>query len=175
MRKLALGLILLILFSCKEISFKETQPRGKKSLQAVPEKLYGTYLLADENETSKDTLVVDAKGYLVVSDQKQNFLSDSLVLKYHKGYYFVNINEKPEWLLRVIRLEDNGDLTYMSMDVEEAAFNTLVKKLSHDVQVDSLEVNGEKLYQIDPSPKQLMKLIKKGYFKKTIRMKKIKS
>jgi hypothetical protein len=175
MTKLALASILLIFFSCKEISFKEPQPRGKKSLQQVPAKLYGVYLLSDENETSKDTLVVSAKGYLIVSDQKQNFLGDSLVLKYHKGYYFLNINENPEWLLRVIKQEENGDLTYMSMDVEEASFNALVKKLSHDVKVDSLEVGGEKLYQIDPSPKQLMKLIRNGYFKKTIRMKKIKS
>lgn len=174
MRKLAFASLLLILFSCKEISFKETQPKGKKSLQEIPEKLYGVYLLADENETSKDTLVVSAKGYLIVSDQKQNFLGDSLVLKHHKGYYFLNINENPEWLLRVIKQEENGDLIYMSMDVEEPAFNALVKKLSREVRVDSLEVSGEKLYQIDPSRKQLMKLIKNGYFKKTIRMKKIK-
>jgi len=173
MRKLAFATILLIFFSCKEISFKDTQPKGKKSLQQIPEKLHGTYLLSDESETSKDTLVVNAKGYLVVSDQKENLLGDSLVLKYHKGYYFLNINENPEWLLRLIKLEENGDLTYMSMDVEEASFNALVKRLTQDVQVDSLEVSGEKLYQIDPSPKQLMKLIKKGYFKKTIRMKKI--
>lgn len=175
MRNLAFASILLVVFSCKEISFREPQPKGKKSLQQIPERLLGVYLLSDENETSKDTLVVSAQGYLIVSDQKENFLGDSLVLKHHKGYYFLNINENPEWLLRVIKPEEDGDLTYMSMDVEEASFNALVKKLSRDVRVDSLKLGGEKLYQIDPSPQQLMKLIRKGYFKKTIRMKKIRS
>ena len=174
MRKLAFVSLLFIFFSCKEISFKETQPKGKKSLQEIPEKLHGVYLLADENETSKDTLVVSAKGYLIVSDQKQSVLGDSIVLKHHKGYYFLNINENPEWLLRIIKPEENGDLIYMSMDVEEAEFNSLVKKLSREVRLDSLELSGEKLYQIDPTPKQLMNLVKAGYFKKTIRMKKIK-
>ena len=62
----------------------------------------------------------------------------------------------------------------MSMDVEEASFNSLLKSLSQELPVDSLEVNGEKLYQIDPTPKQLIKLIRKGYFKNTLRMKRIK-
>lgn len=173
MRALAI-LSFLLLFSCKEISFKETQPRGKKALTKVPSELQGTFLLSMENESSKDTLVVTSRGYMAVSDQKQNLLGDSLVLKFYKGYYFLNMNEKPEWLLRVIKPEDNGDLTYMSMDVEEAAFPALLRNLSREVHVDSLEVNGEKLYQIDPSPKQMLRLIKKGYFKKTIRMKKLK-
>jgi hypothetical protein len=46
--------------------------------------------------------------------------------------------------------------------------------MSKEVPLDSSEVNGEKLYQIDPTPKQLIRLIKKGYFKKTILMKRIK-
>lgn len=97
-----------------------------------------------------------------------------MVLKQYKGYYFININENPEWLMRVIRQEKNGDLTYMSMDVEEGSFNSLLKSLSQELPVDSLEVNGEKLYQIDPTPRQLIKLIQKGYFKNTIRMVRIK-
>ena len=174
MRKLVLAIILLILFSCKEISFKEPQPRGKKILSEVPKSLIGSYLLVDEKEDSKDTLIVTSKGYTAVSDKKENLLGDSLVLKKFKKYYFVNINEKPEWLLRVIKQESNGDLIYMSMETEEGKFNDLVQKLSGEVKVDSVEVNGEKLYQIDPSPKQLVRLIEKGFFKKTFRMQRIK-
>ncbi|MBA4057173.1 MAG: hypothetical protein C0490_20840, partial [Marivirga sp.] len=91
-----------------------------------------------------------------------------------KGYYFININENPEWLLRIVRREKNGDLTYMSMDVEENSFNDLLTRLSKEVKIDSIQLESETLYQIDPSPKELLKLVDKGYFKKTMRMQKIK-
>jgi hypothetical protein len=173
MKTLPVVISLFFFFGCKEISFKEPQPRGKKALQEIPAKLRGSYLLSAENEPSKDTLVVSKNGYLIVSDRKQNLLGDSLVLKHFKGYYFININEKPEWLLRIIRLEKNGDLTYMSMDVEENSFNDLLRRLSKDVKIDSIQTGSETLYQIDPSPKELLKLIEKGYFRKTMRMQKI--
>lgn len=173
MKTLPVVIMLLVVFGCKEISFKEPQPRGKKALSEIPAKLRGTYLLSAENETSTDTLIVGEKGYLIVSDRKQNLLGDSLVLKQYKEYYFININENPEWLLRVIKKEKNGDLTYMSMDVEENRFSDLLKRLSKDVKIDSIQTGTEKLYQIDPSPKALLKLIDKGYFRKTMRMQKI--
>jgi len=174
MKALIPVLLLLIFSSCKEISYKEPQPKGKKALQTIPESLTGTYLLEDGDESSRDTLIVTKQGYLIVSDHKESLLGDSLVLKKYKGYYFVNINENPEWLLRIIRREKNGDLTYMSMDDKDESFNQLLQDLSREVGLDSMKVGDEKLYQIDPSPGQLMGLIKKGYFKKTILMKKIK-
>lgn len=176
MKNVAILLLLsFIFFGCKEISFVEPQPKGKKSLKEVPIKLRGVYLLTDQSagSTDTDTLYVTGTGYLIASDKMQSELGDSLVLKKYKGYYFVNINEDPEWLLRIIKQEDNGDLTYMAMDVEDGAFDDLVKDLATEVGVDSVQLEDEKLYQIDPSPKQLIQLIRKGYFKKTIRMQKI--
>jgi len=170
----AIALCFIVLTGCKEISYREPQPKGKKPLPEIPKKLHGTYLLKATGEDSPDTLLIRSKGYYIASDKKESLLGDSLVLKKFKGYYFVNINENPEWLMRVIRVEDNGDLTYMSMDTEERSFNMLLKSLSQEVPLDSLVVNGEKLYQIDPTPKQLIQLIQKGYFKNTFQMKKIK-
>jgi hypothetical protein len=163
----------MLLLGCKEISFREPQPKGKRALPEIPKKLHGIYLLKATGDDAQDTLRISAKGYYIASDKKESLLGDSLVLKKYKGYYFVNINENPEWLMRVIRQEDNGDLTYMSMDTEETKFKTLLKELSQEVRVDSLVVNGEKLYQIDPTPKQLIQLIQKGYFRNTFQMKKI--
>lgn len=174
MRKLAYAWVVLILFSCKEISFKQPQPRGKRVLKEIPSALVGSYLLTDDKDGSTDTLIVSSKGYLVASDKKGDQLGDSLVLKKYRGYYFVNINENPEWLLRVIKQEKNGDLVYMTMDEEGTSFKDLLTKVSKEISIDSVEINGEKLYQIDPSPKQLTRLIEKGYFRKTLRMKKLK-
>jgi hypothetical protein len=173
MTKLAYASIVFILFSCKEVTFKEPQPRGKKALKEIPKELIGKYLATDEKESETDTIVITSKGYYATSDKKGSEIGDSLVIKKYKGYYFVSVNENPEWLLRVIKHEKNGDLVYMDMD-DGGNFNEFLLKLSKEIKIDSIEINGEKLYQIDPSPKQLTKLIDKKYFRETVRIKKLK-
>jgi hypothetical protein len=173
MKKSAIVLILIVLFSCKEITFKEPQPRGKKALKEIPKDLVGRYLLKDDKNGDADTLVVNSKGYFAVSDKKGGQLGDSLVVKKYKGYYFVNVNDNPEWRLRVIQQEKNGDLVYMTLEEDGISFNDFLTKVSKEIAVDSVEINGEKFYQIDPSPKQLTRLIEKGYFRQNLRMKKL--
>ena len=176
-------LLILTLVSCKEISFKEPQPKGKKALKEVPAKIRGKYLISDdEGNPSKDTLIITKDGYRFgYYDPEQRMkepkgdealLSDSLVLKQYRGYYFVNLAEDPEWLLRVIKREENGDISLLSMEPKDESFNAYLRKLATEIKIDSTEVNNEKLYQIDPTPKQLVDLVKKGYFSKSL-MKKI--
>ena len=174
MKKLALIVCVLALYSCKEITYKNPQPKGKKPLSLIPEDLRGSYIMINETENTSDTVIVDSKGYMIASDSKQKLLGDSLVLKVYKGYYFLNINERPEWLLRIITREPNGDLVFRSMDTNEDRFKALLHKLAGDVPIDSLEIDGEKLYQIDPTRRQMLKLIKSGYFSEISRMQKIK-
>src|SRR5688572_14080804 len=175
MHKLFPVLLILSLVACKEISFKEPQPKGKKSLSQIPRELLGSYLVVEEKGTdSKDTLVVTTKGYYVPSDSSKEELGDSLVLKKYNGYYFINDNENPEWLLRVVKREPNGDLSYMLLEPTDKSFDEFLLVLNNEIEIDSTEVNKQKLYQIDPSPKKLISLIKKGYFKKTITLKKLK-
>jgi hypothetical protein len=75
--------------------------------------------------------------------------------------------------LRIIHPEKNGDLTYMAMHVEGKSFNELLREISKEVAVDSSTAGDEKLYQIDPTPKQLVNLIRKGYFAETLRMQRV--
>ena len=175
MHKLFPAILILSLIACKEVSFKEPQPKGKKSLSQIPRELLGSYLVVEEKGTdSKDTLVVTTKGYYVPSDSSKEELGDSLVLKKYKGYYFFNDNENPEWLLRVVKREPNGDLSYMLLEPTDKSFNEFLLAINKEIEIDSVEVNNQKLYQIDPSPKKLISLIEKGYFKKTITLKKVK-
>ncbi len=171
MPKLIVALILL-LTSCKEISFREPQPKGKRALKEIPAELRGEYLLVDE-DNNKDTLIVTATGYLIRSDSTGGILGDSLVLKKFKGYYFFNDNEDPEWLLWVVKLENNGDLSYLFMDPGDKTFNQYLLELNEVIKIDSSEVDGEKLYQIDPSPRELYSLMRKGFFRKSLTIKKI--
>lgn len=177
---------MLFLASCKEISFEQPQPKGKKSLTEFPKSLRGKYLTRNENGGwSKDTVVIEAKGYHfgffdpadrdnAGSDEfDRGFISDTLVLKSHKGYFFLNLLQRPQWALRVLRPEKNGDLTFMAPEQDGVDFKDYVKKLSAEIRVDSFLRNDKMFYQIDPSPNELVRLIEKGFFSKAI-LKKIK-
>lgn len=180
MNKAALLLIFLCLEACKEISFREPQPTGRRAFHSVPKKLQGKYLTFLENgELSKDTVVILPHGYrfgyfdeIPLPDHhdpyEEGSLSDTLVLKFYKGYYFLNRYENPEWLLRVIKPEKNGDLIYMAMEQDDVNFKDYVKKLSAEIRIDSIVMEKKTLYHINPTPSQLIALIEKGYFSKTI-------
>ena len=139
----------------------------------MPTSLRGTYLIEDEASNQKDTLYINEAGYRTRGGAiDEGVLGDSLILKKYKGYYFLNINQKPEWALRIIKRERNGDLVFMSM--EDKDFSSFLKKLGREITIDSTYAMDEKLYQIDPTPKQLVGLIKKKYFGQVTRIKKIK-
>lgn len=181
MNRLLIAVILLALCSCKEISFKEPQPRGKAALTAVPEALRGYYLpVREDGDLSKDTVVILSNGYRFgyfnTADRAGNrivkydarILGDSLVVKLFKNYFFISFREDPEWLLRVIRQERNGDIVYMAPGQKGIDFKDYIKKLSTEVKIDSAVVNRKTIYQIDPSPQTLLKLVESGYFSRTI-------
>ncbi|HEX5170296.1 MAG TPA: hypothetical protein VFW11_14060 [Cyclobacteriaceae bacterium] len=175
MQKSLLAILIgLLLTSCKEVSFYEPQPKGKTALTEVPRKLQGKYLPYDEGPDS-DTLVITSRGYQIHptnagsadSIKEEVFLSDSLVLKYFKGYYFASIYDKPQWFLRVLQIQKNGDMHLLHFENEKKNFKDHLRRLSGEVKVDSLEVEGKMIYRIDPSPKELVGLIKKGFFNRT--------
>jgi hypothetical protein len=159
----------LFLAACTEISYKEPQPKGVKPLSRVPAKLHGQYLIHEDNDVT-DTLTVSQTGYLL-GDDDHAVLSDSLVLKYYKGYYFLNSRSDFAWYVRIIRLQKNKDLLYLEMEgipEKEEERQKFLEKLSADIPVVETIVEGKTYYVIEPSPKELMGLIKKGYFKERV-------
>ncbi len=156
----------LLCTACTEISYKESQPKGVKPLYQVPVKLHGQYLV-EENSEPTDTLIITTSGYTLGPDD-QAVLSDSLVLKYYKGYYFLNSRNDLAWYLRIIRLNKNNDLIYFEMESipeQEDERKKFLAKLSAELPVVETTVEGKTYYVIDPTPKELIGLIKKGHFK----------
>jgi hypothetical protein len=174
MRAFRICLLFLLLTGCQEITYREPQPKGVKSLADIPESMRGRYLLPEDNRAMRDTLVVEANTYYATSDKgDKRVLGDSLLLRFYKGYYFLSLYNNPEWLSRVVRLEPNGDIAYYMLGAEEKNFPTFVRQLTEQIKIDSSVVGDKKLYQIDPSPQQLLALIKKGYFRQTAILKKL--
>jgi hypothetical protein len=179
MTRILIALGFLLLLSCKEISFENPQPEEKKALRTMPKSLQGKYLaVTEDGGPSKDTVIITANGYRFGyfdaaersgsnDEYERGVLSDTLVLKAYKGYYFLSLYEKPEWLLRVLKQEKNGDLTYMSMEEKDTDFNDYVNKLAQEIRIDSFQVEDKTIYRVDPTPNQLVELIDKGYFSKS--------
>ena len=112
MRKIVILLIGIVSIGCTEISYKEPQPKGVKPLNELPSKLHGKYLM------DNDTVYLFDKGLRGYEDGKKEFvlLSDTIVFKEYKGNYFFSYRDGDVWLLRILRQEKNGDISFLSMD-----------------------------------------------------------
>jgi len=56
----------LLLYSCKEVSYKEAQPAGLPALNEVPANLRGVYQSFDQTTGEfSDTLIIESWGYHV--------------------------------------------------------------------------------------------------------------
>lgn len=171
MNKVTLFFVGIALIACTEISYKEPQPKGIKSLTEVPSKLHGTYLW------DGDTITFFDKGFRA-KDKKEDFLylSDSIVLKKYKNHYFVSYREHYEWLIRVLKPQKNGDLLYLEMEnvpENDPDKKIFIEKLSKETPVIKNTVDSVTHYIIDPSPKKLYALIQKGFFKEKATLVKI--
>jgi hypothetical protein len=161
-----------LLLACKEVSFPEPQPKGIASVAEIPPALRGQYLARESDGSGGDTIVVEPWGYHLRDKNENDWLgqgrlSDSLVVKVHQNYYFVNFRANDQWVLRVIQRLPNGDLNFMMLDVEnDEVRKPLLKKLGKFGPVKEVKHDDDTFYQINPSPAQLMQMIKEGYFKK---------
>ncbi|HEY3430594.1 MAG TPA: hypothetical protein VGK39_07960 [Cyclobacteriaceae bacterium] len=160
MNKLVLFLAGISAIACTEISYKEPQPAGVKPLTTIPSKFHGKYL------SDKDTVVFFENGLRGKDKGKEEvlFLSDSIVLKEYKSHYFVSYRDGNVWLLRILMRKKNGDLYLLEMEnvpEDETQKKEFLSNLSKEIPV----IESESHYIIEPSPKKLYSLIKKGYFK----------
>jgi hypothetical protein len=164
----------LLLYSCKEVSFREPQPAGIPVLKEVPASLRGQYYSYDQETGEKaDTLIVESWGYHFKDKDDKDWLgrgvlNDSLVVKFYENYYFVNFKAENQWVLRLVRQKPTGALEFLSIDIQDdSKRKELVRKLSKKFKMVEIKKSDDTFYQINPTPAQLMLLIKEGYFSGT--------
>jgi len=160
----------LLLISCKEVSFKEPQPSGVQALKEVPPALRGRYLGMNVKGEDTDTLIIESWGYHLRDSREKDWLgkgvlSDSLVVKFYKDYYFVNFRTGDQWILRLIKQKPDGSIEFMSIMVsDDAKRKDILKKLSKRFTVKEVQRKDDTFYQINPTRDQLMQLIAEGLF-----------
>jgi len=160
----------LLLYSCKEVSFREPQPVGVAPLTEIPKNLHGNYVGIDDKGEDTDTLIIESWGYHFQDTKDKDWLgkgviSDSLVIKAYKNYYFVNFLSGDQWVLRLIAQKPSGAIEFMSIPVnDDAKRKEILKKLSKKFPVKEVQRKDDTFYQINPTRDQLMELIKEGFF-----------
>ncbi len=160
-----------LLASCKEVSYPVAQPAGVPALKEVPSNLMGTFQVYEEKTGDfSDTLIIESWGYHMKDQKEKDWLgrgtlSDTLVLKFYQNYYFVNFKLNNQWVLRLIKQHPDSSFEFLSIDLQDdIKSKDKLKKISKKLKVTEVKRKDETYYQINPSPVQLMTLIKEGYF-----------
>lgn len=160
-----------LLYSCKEITFREPQPAGIAPLREVPFAIRGPYTTRDKATGEiGDTLIIESWGYHFKDKEDKDWLgkgrlSDTLVVKFYENYYFVNFKEGDQWVLRLVKEKSPGVLEFMSIDIQDdSKRKEILRKISRKVPIKQIDRNDDTFYQINPTPTQLMALIKDGFF-----------
>jgi hypothetical protein len=161
----------LMLYSCKEVTYREPQPAGIPNIKEVPESLRGMYQTLNlANGDFSDTLIIESWGYHMKDKNDKDWLgrgtiSDTMVVKFYKDYYFVNFKEGDQWILRLVKRNPSGAVDFLSIDLDEdGKRKENLKKLSKKMKVKEIKRGDNTFYQINPTVNQLMQLIKDGYF-----------
>jgi hypothetical protein len=161
----------LLLASCKEVSYMEAQPAGVPALKEVPAKLQGTFQAYDQTTGDfSDTLIIESWGYHMRDKKDKEWLgkgtlSDTLVVKFYKNYYFINFKFNDQWVLRLIKQHPDGSFEFLSIDLQDdAKAKEKLAKISTKLKVTELKRKDDTYYQINPTTTQLMALINEGYF-----------
>ncbi len=160
-----------LLYSCKEVSFRDPQPVGVPILEELPRSLQGRYITPDEESNEKtDTLIVESWGYHFKDKNDKDWLgrgvlSDSLIVKFYEDYYFVNFKTEDQWVLRLVKQRPDGSIEFLSINIQDdAKRKEMLRKLTKKFNVAEVQKKDDTFYQINPTAPQLLQLIKEGYF-----------
>jgi len=160
-----------LLLACKEVTFQEPQPAGIVPLKEIPPAIRGSYATRDKiTGEIGDTLIIESWGYHFKDKEDKDWLgkgklSDTLVVKYYENYYFVNFKEGDQWVLRLVKERTPGVLDFLAIDIQDdAKRKESLRKISRKVPIKQIDRKDDTFYQIDPTPAQLMGLIKEGFF-----------
>jgi hypothetical protein len=164
MRYAFIFLVLITVASCTEISFKEAQPKGIKKLGSFPASLCGKYVIPDDSSSRKqDTLIIKKDGYWITGGSERadwldhGVLSDTIVLKKYKDYYFLNFYLQKQWVLRTFKVEKNQDIIMFEVNLSD---EQTIQNLKTKLQPEVIKKESDTFYKVDPSPKELLDFIR---------------
>jgi len=151
--------------SCSNVVYHEIVPKGGKTLSSFPSELQGDWL-----DPNNDTLHIFSDNYKYGSgeDEKSSFfegeLSQNIVLKKYKGYYFLNINEEKKYWEMIAGQVDGDKLYLLSIEMDDIDQVQILNSYLHGKDAKSIKSNNslsqDQIFIINPKDRELIKLLK---------------
>jgi hypothetical protein len=151
MKKLLLYLVLWATICSCDLAFEQPQPRNIEKEDIFPRTMQGIW------DSDGDELIISELTYAYTGGlfDMNGHLSDSVILKYHKNYYYLNIKEyeKNYWYVFVIYIQDDNKLQIYPLDSNDIE----VEKLNEMTKVrEVFKDNGDlDYYLINPTITEL--------------------
>lgn len=147
MKELLLYLVLWATICSCDLAFEQPQPRNIEKEDIFPRTMQGIWD-SDGDELIISELTYDYSGGLF---DMNGHLSDSVILKYHKNSYYLNIKEydRNYWYVYVISIQDDNNLQIYPLNTDDID----LEKLNEITNVKEIfEDNGElDYYLINPT------------------------
>ena len=162
-----LGLLAAI-SSCLPVYFEQPQPAGIEAEKIFPKKLQGVYFEEGNDITIKiDELTFEYGNEDTILNRGQ--LSDSLILKKYKKYFFLNLKNDDLWSVYVVSKKNDIKLlclTIPDLPEENQRKEKKLEKLGKITVVKEIpdsdgDVHG---YAINPTKKELETLLREKMF-----------
>ncbi len=154
--------IIFITSSCIEINFENPQPKGIANEKTIPETIHGKYSMGEG-----DTLIISKNKISFANDTNDfNFdlyLSDSLIVRTLGKRYFVNIKaDSSFWSLYVLK-KNKANLDVLTIYTDSLPQIETMKKITNVKEIYH-KTGTLDMYIVDPTQKELKKMIKKDVF-----------
>ncbi|MGE5355913.1 MAG: hypothetical protein ACM3PT_06705 [Deltaproteobacteria bacterium] len=181
-------IIMIISFnSCVAVVFKTAQPQNSKSLPSFPKELLGTFV-----DEEADTVIVTeccfeyGNDNSVFSQNIDSLSKGTLELTRFDEFYILNQKDETGWFVLLIKPGKNSFSAYFidmdslkseitSNDDDMKSEKIIIEKIKKITPVQKInpQDRDNHFYLINPTPDQLRKLIKGGFFVKVNEFKKI--
>ena len=158
--------MLVVISACSNsIRYRQPLPPGIPDEKSFPKEFRGVYYYDEENIVAN----VTEKGmeYTYEHDSLRGNLSDSLILRKYKDFYFLNVRERSKeskeklWKIYLLRYSSDKKRVSFRYIPENVKDDSIAwRTLSMIVKADSL--HGELV--LDPSLRQLDQLIARTFF-----------
>lgn len=158
---IALSLI-VVMTSCVEVLFEQTQPAGVKEIQQFPKALLGMYIEETENDTLRIT-PFELQGPKNERDSAMK-ISPNFVLKKFKNEYVISRkHDSGLWEVAFISISKKGQLEIKTIDGgDEEKMKRL--KLLLEVTTKYDEEGKADQYILNPTKKEFFKILKADIF-----------
>lgn len=173
MKNLIIALTFLVVTtSCVEVLFEQSQPVGAKELKEFPKSLQGIYI----GKMDKDTLLITQYELQGANEEKDSamIISNNFVIKKLKGNYVVSRkHESGLWEVGFIQPQKGNELHIFTLDGDDKDKMELLKQLV-EVETKYDEEGKVGQYILNPTKKELLKILKADVFEKLGEFKKVK-